>query len=568
MPGGTPAASLIQIKPAAGDLRWNGTGRISPRPDMNRRFQHTVPLQAGLPPAAALNRPECFPHPIGRVELVETHISWVVLTGPYAYKIKKPVNLGFVDFSTPALRRHYCEEELRLNRRLAPDLYLEVVEIRGTPQAPTVGGDGPLLDHAVKMREFPLGALAAQLVKDGGFGAPEIDALARDIARFHCTAPAARPDASFGSPEAVLDLADANFRQMLPLVAQPRDRNALLGLERWTLGEFESRRPALMSRLREGFVRECHGDLHLGNIAVIAGRPVPFDCIEFSAALRWIDVMSEVAFLFMDLVDRAHPDLAWRFLNRYLEWTGDYAGLAVFRFYLVYRALVRAKVHLLRSLQPNLPASARPRLKLAFRNYVRLAETLSKPGAPALYITHGVSGSGKTAGTEGLVEQAGAVRVRSDIERKRLHGLDPLARTAPGVGTGIYTLEATAATYARLSQIAQDALAQGYPVVVDAAFLKLAEREPFRALAERSRVPFAILAFDAPVAVLRERVARRAARGEDASEAGIAVLDRQLGAREPPAAKEDSFTLKIDCARPAAVRWPAILKRRKPAAST
>ena len=526
---------------------------------MDNSLHHAPRTRPGQPLAALLNRPDSFPHPIGRVELVETHISWVVLTGTYAYKIKKPVNFGFVDFTTPELRRHYCEEELRLNRRLAPELYLEVVEIRGKPEGPHIDGEGPLLDFAVKMREFPQDELAARLVERKLFGAPEIDALARSIAQFHAGAPVARPYANPGSPEGVLDPALANIREMLPLLPEPRDKAALMALEQWTLSEFESRRPAFEARLREGFVRECHGDLHLGNIAVIDGRPVPFDCIEFNEAFRWIDVMSEAAFLFMDLVDHDHANLAWRFLNRYLEWTGDYAGLEVLRFYLVYRALVRAKIHLLRSQQPHQPASARSRLRLAFNGYVRLAKSLSRPRAPALYITHGVSGSGKTSGTDGLVEQAGVVRVRSDVERKRLHGLDPLARTAPGVGAGIYTPQATAATYARLSQIAQDAMAQGCPVVVDAAFLKQAERDRFRALAERSRVPFAILEFEAPEAVLRQRVAQRAARGGDASEASIAVLESQLGARESLTTEEIPLTLKIDAARPVASRWPALL---------
>jgi aminoglycoside phosphotransferase family enzyme/predicted kinase len=558
-----PAASLIQIKPAAGNLRWNETGRTTPRPFMNRSLPHGIRAPSAPPLATLLNHPDCFPHPIGRVGLVETHISWVVLTGTYAYKIKKPVNLGFVDFSTLGLRRYYCDEELRLNRRLAPELYLEVVEIRGTPEAPRIGGEGPLLDCAVKMREFPQEALAAKLIERERFGAREIDALSRDIAQFHAAAPAARPDARAGA-ESALEPAAANFRQMLPLLAEARDKAALLALEQWTLREFELRRSALESRLREGFVRECHGDLHLGNIAVLGGRAVPFDCIEFSDALRWIDVMSEVAFLFMDLVDRAHPELAWRFLNRYLEWTGDYAGLEVFRFYLVYRALVRAKIHLLRSQQPDQLADARSRLRLAFNGYVRLAEGLSRPQPPALYITHGVSGSGKSTGTDGLIEHIGAVRVRSDVERKRLYGLDPLAPSGSGIGAGIYTPQATAATYARLAQLAQTVLAQDYPVVVDAAFLKRAEREPFRAFAERSGMPFTIVSFEAPEGVLRRRIAQRAARGGDASEADLAVLEFQLRVREPPGMEEIPFTLKIGDARPVAGRWPALLKRRKP----
>ena len=532
---------------------------------MNRsmRMRGATTLRPATPLVALLNRRECFPHPIGRVQLIETHISWVVLTGTYAYKIKKPINLGFVDFTTLGLRRYYCEEELRLNRRLAPDLYLEVVEIRGTPDAPRIGGEGPLLDCAVKMREFPQDALAARLIERGRFGAPEIDALARRIAQFHAAAPAAKSDARLGSAAAVLEPALDNFQQMLPLLVQARDKAALLALEQWTRREFESRRFALEARRQQGFVRECHGDLHLGNIAVIGGRPVPFDCIEFNDAFRWLDVMSEVAFLFMDLVDREHPELAWRFLNRYLEQTGDYGGLEVFRFYLVYRALVRAKIHLLRSLQSYQLVSARSRLKLAFNGYVRLAESLSRPPAPGLFITHGVSGSGKSTATDRLVEQVGAVRVRSDIERKRLHGLALLARSGSGIGTGLYTPQATAATYARLAQLAQTLLTLGYPVVVDAAFLKRAEREPFRAFAERSGTPFTILAFEAQEAALRQRVAQRAARGGDASEADIAVLERQLAAREPPALDETPFTLKIDATRLAAGSWQAILKRRR-----
>jgi aminoglycoside phosphotransferase family enzyme/predicted kinase len=560
-------ASLIQIKPAAGILRWNGTGRTLRRALKNRSMRDTTPPQSAAPLATRLNRRECFPHPIGRVQLIETHISWVVLSGTYAYKIKKPVNLGFVDFTTLGLRRYYCEEELRLNRRLAPDLYLEVVEIRGTPDAPRISGTGPLLDCAVKMREFPQDALAARLLERGRFGAPETDALARRIAQFHAAAPAAISDARLGSAAAVLAPALDNFHEMQPLLVQARDKAALLALEQWTRHEFEARRSAIEARRQQGFVRECHGDLHLGNIAVIGGAPVPFDCIEFNDAFRWIDVMSEVAFLFMDLVDREHPELAWRFLNRYLEQSGDYGGLEVFRFYLVYRALVRAKIHLLRSRQPYQLVSARSRLKLAFNGYVRLAESLSQPAAAALYITHGVSGSGKTTATDGLLEQAGAVRVRSDIERKRLHGLDPLARSGSSVGAGIYTPQATAATYARLEQLAQIILTHGYSVVVDAAFLKRAEREPFRAFAERSRVPLTILGFDAPDSVLRQRVAQRAARGGDASEAGVVVLERQLAAREPPAAEEIPFTLKIDSTRPVAGAWQALLKRRKSASA-
>lgn len=511
---------------------------------------------------AALLRPECYPHPARDLRVLETHISWVLLTGDFAYKIKKPVNLGFVDFSTLEKRRHYCEEELRLNRRLAPDLYLEVVPIRGTAATPHIAGEGPLLDYAVKMREFPQDALASQLIKRERFGAVEVDALAALVADFHAAAAPARSGERFGTPETVCAAALQNFEQMMPRVRFARDKETVQLLREWTEREFQNRREELAARKRAQRVRECHGDLHLGNIVVTDGHPVPFDCIEFNDALRWIDVLSEVAFAVMDLHDRGRPDLGWRFLNRYLEATGDYDGMAVLRFYLVYRALVRAKVHLIRSQQPGLLASDRSRLRTAFHGYLRLASKLSAATGIGLLITHGLSGSGKTTATQALVEQIGAVRVRSDIERKRLHGMGPLERSGSAQDAGIYTPAATAATYERLATVAERTIRAGYPVVVDAAFLKLAEREHFRELARRQSVPFIVLDFDAPEKLLRERVAQRAATGSDASEADLSVLERQIGFREPLVPAERLAAVSVDTRgldqTPA---WRAVMRR-------
>ncbi|HET9405549.1 MAG TPA: AAA family ATPase, partial [Burkholderiales bacterium] len=391
---------------------------------------------AGTPLFVALTRPECYPHPVAKVRLIETHISWVMLTGPFAYKIKKPVNLGFADFSTLALRRHYCEEELRLNHRFAPDLYLDVVPIRGDPRAPRIGGDGPLLDYAVRMREFSQDALAARALAAGTFGARELDTLAARVAEFHAAAPAAQAGGGLGHPASVLGSARQNFEQMLPLARSARDNRALRALQRWTDCEYAARQQAFASRQSGGFVRECHGDLHLGNIVMLDGRPVPFDCIEFNDELRWIDVMNETAFLAMDLEDRGRDDLAWRFLNRYLEATGDYEGIGVLRFYLAYRALVRAKVHLMRSRQPRVGRAEKARLARAFHGYLRLAGRYAAPARGALVIAHGLSGSGKSTATQPLIEGLGAIRLRSDLERKRLHGLAPLAVSGSGPGRG------------------------------------------------------------------------------------------------------------------------------------
>jgi aminoglycoside phosphotransferase family enzyme/predicted kinase len=521
------------------------------------RGTHTEP-----PLFAALLDPACYPHPVAGVRVLETHISWVLLTGEYAYKIKKPVTLGFLDFSTLGLRRYYCEEELRLNRRLAPELYLDLVEIRGTPAAPRIAGEGPLLEYAIRMREFPQAALASRALASGTFGAAEVDALAAGVARFHSDAPRARAQDRFSAPDTVLEDALQNFEQMLPLIKSAPDDRALRTLRRWTEREFALRRDAIAARKREGFVRECHGDLHLGNIVLLDGRPVPFDCIEFSDGLRWIDVMSEAAFLAMDLEDRGRRDLAWRFLNRYLEATGDYAGIAVLPFYLVYRALVRAKVHLMRSRQGSLRRPEKLRLERAFQNYLRLAGRLAAPEPPALILTHGLSGCGKTTLTQPLIEALGAVRVRSDLERKRAHGLAPLASSGSGVGSGLYSAVVNAATYRRLGELAQEALRAGFPVVVDAACLKRAEREAFRAIAERLAVPFTVLDFHAPLEVLRERITQRLARADDASEAGLAVLEHQLAAREALTPAEIAASFSVDATLPVSHDlWRPLIER-------
>ena len=498
---------------------------------------------------------------------METHISWVLLTGDYAYKIKKPVDLGFANFRTLALRKHYCEEELRLNPRLTPGLYLDVVPIRGSSRAPRVGGKGKVIDYAVKMRQFPKDSLASRALAQGAFGPAEIDVLAGTIAGFHETAPPAPPGGTFGTPHAVLETALENFEQLAPLTQSKSDARLLAVLQQWTEQEHARLRHTLERRTSGGCIRECHGDLHLGNIVMWDGRPVPFDCIEFNQALRYIDVISEVAFLAMDLIDRKRSDLAWRFLNRYLEITGDYSAVSVLRFYMVYRAMVRAKVHLLRAHEANAARGEHKRLVEAFRDYLRLARRLALSNRPALILAHGLSGSGKTSATQPLIEKLGAIRLRSDLERKRMHGLAALATSGSGLNDGIYSRSNHVATYHRLADLAQEILRAGYPAVVDATFLKRTEREAFRALAERMNVPYVILDFHAPLALLRKRVAARQARGNDASEADLEVLNRQIAIREPLTPLEMEASLVVDGARPVARQpWRQVIDRISTAA--
>ncbi|MBI2959295.1 MAG: AAA family ATPase, partial [Betaproteobacteria bacterium] len=477
---------------------------------------------------AALRDPRRYPHPVESVEVLETHASFVLLAGAYAYKIKKPVSLGFLDFSTLASRRFYCAEELRLNRRTAPFLYLDVVTLSGEARSPVLGGDGSAIEYALRMRRFAQEALLDRMARRGALSPRHIDLLARATAAFHGQIDRAAAGSAYGSPVQILASALQNFDQMLAMVEEASDADRLRRLQRWTIRTHAALGPRLEARRRGGFVRECHGDLHLGNIALLDDTPTPFDGIEFNPELRWIDVMSEIAFLVMDLLDHALTALAFRFLNGYLEATGDYAGLRVFRFYCVYRALVRAKVSCIRAHQVHVVGEEKERLMREYRGHLELAERLRSPGRRALVLMHGLSGSGKTAVAQRLLESFGAIRLRSDVERKRLHGAEAQARTDSGLDSGIYAPPATRRTYTRLADLARELLATRTTVIVDAAFLRREQRDAFHALARGCAAPLAVVWCRAPEAVMRERLARREGEGKDASEAGVAVLERQL----------------------------------------
>ena len=452
-------------------------------------------------------------------ELIETHISWVLLAGGQAWKIKRPVNLGFLDFSSLQQRQHFCQEELRLNRVYAPSVYQGLVAITGTPGAPRLGGSGPPIEYALQMRRFPPRALLSEKLADGLLLPGHIDALAQRVAALHVQAAVAPPASAWGSAERVA----GDARTVLArLQAQGAD---VADLQRWLDAQIPLLTPLWQRRPLEGWVRECHGDLHLRNAVALADGVTAFDAIEFDPALRWIDVQADIAFMAMDLHAHRKSDLAWRFVNTWLEATGDFEGMALHRFYVGYRALVRAMVGRLHA-----EVAAEP----SADDYLALARRVAlAPGQPRLLVTHGFSGSGKTHLTQRLLEAAGALRLRSDVERKRAHGLGALETSAGRVPGGIYGPRATQRTFERLEQAARTLLRAGWPVIVDAACLRHAERERFATLAGELALPFTLLDCQASTDTLRERVRARLQRGDDASEANEAVLVFQLDIHEP-----------------------------------
>ena len=501
---------------------------------------------------AALMKPGVYDHPVKKCQLIETHASWVILTGTIAYKIKKPVNLGFLDFSTLEKRRFCCEEELRLNRRLAPEIYLALAPVFGSPEQPKWTGNSQAIEYAVKMAQFPQEAQLDRALAGGNLQPRHIDAFARLIACFHQQIAVAGADCSYGEPNHIRKPVLDNFLQIRKHIPEGKMIEPLAELEDWTRTGLNALAPVFARRKSEGWIRECHGDLHLRNLAWINDTPVVFDCIEFNPDLRWIDVISDAAFLVMDLQDRHQPQLAHRFLNLYLEHTGDYCGLQVLPFYLTYRALVRAKVNAIRALQPRISNGQQAEAERDFSGYLQLAKRYAGPGRPQLIITHGLSASGKSTLTQPILEYLEAIRIRSDVERKRLHDLKPEADGHVFIGEGIYTEEATDRTYFRLAELAGQILEADYSVIVDAAFLKINQRLRFQQLAASKQVPFRILECMASPETLRRRIVERP---KNVSDADLSVLEHQLRKRQPLSESEKLYTLEIDTEAPFDVRF-------------
>ncbi len=487
---------------------------------------------------------DAYPHPVEKIELLETHISWILLTGKYAYKIKKPVELGFLDFSTESQRRHFCEEELRLNRRFSNDLYLDVVSIQqfGAQLKVTEESSGQRVESAVRMHQFPQAEQGNEMLKSGRLTHVEFSDFAESLAQFHHQAGLAPIKGT--DPDSAVHLpALENFRHLNQVDWDDDIRQALNEIQTWTTSTYHDHAETFRQRSQNGFVRDCHGDLHLGNIVWWNERLTPFDCLEFNEQLRQIDVMSEIAFLIMDLDDHQRSDFARSFLNSYLQQTGDYSGLWVLIFYLVYRSMVRAKVAAIRLEQGHLSPAEQDDLKQECYGYIKLAHRYTQSKSPTLAITSGLSGSGKTTGSEPLVREEAFVRIRSDVERKRLFGLNPLDRSSNEIATGLYSQSANAKTEERLLEAANDALQAGFSVIVDATFLKQTQRSPFMQLAKENEVPFRIYYFEAAHDVLRERIQQRHQLNTDASDATVDVLEHQLKIQEPFSAAEQPFVI-------------------------
>jgi len=491
----------------------------------------------------ALLKPDAYDHPVELPQLIETHISWIILTGDYAYKIKKPVNLGFLDFSSLAKRKHLCEEEVRLNRRLAPSIYLDVVVITGSAEQPRISGVGEVIEYAVKMRQFPQSAQLDRMLDRGELHGQHMDALAMMVADFHTRIPQAKVDSPYGSPTQIFQPVIDTLNNTRQYLHDAESLRLIDELDAWCQQHFIALDDVIAQRKVYGYVRECHGDMHLRNLAWLDDAPLAFDCIEFNPNLIWNDVISEVAFLIMDLDERQQPQLAIRFLNSYLQQTGDYAGVRLLRFYLVYRALVRAMVDAIRLGQQGITDSERVAALHESQAYLQLARFYTFVHKPLLILTRGMSGSGKSTVSQPLLERLGAIRIRSDVERKRLFGLQAQQSGREAYGQGIYSAESTQRTYNKLAELAGEVLEGGYTTVVDATFKDAQQRQLFYRLADEKNVTVVVLQFTASSDSLRQRIRER--KG-DVSDADLAILEQQLKSWPKMDATEPAVVMTID----------------------
>ncbi|HKK27304.1 MAG TPA: AAA family ATPase [Gemmatimonadota bacterium] len=500
----------------------------------------------------ALQDPDAYPHPVDAPIVHHTHISVVFLAGPFAYKVKKPVDLGFLDFTTLEKRRHFCGEEVRLNRRLAPDVYLDVVPLVERDGGLRVGGAGEPVEYAVKMRRLPEEATALRRLERGELEEEELKRLAARIADFHAGAAGGERVARFGRFEVVAGNARENFRQSREQAGPVVDPPVLERAERLTEAALDRHRERIVARADAGVPRDTHGDLHLDHVYILRERGpgadlVVIDCIEFNERFRYADPISDMAFLAMDLAFRGRRDLSETFTAAYLEASGDREGAGLVPFYRAYRAAVRGKVEGMTALDEEVPAETRRRARERARAYWLLSlGELEEPGRrPCLVLVGGLPGTGKSTLAAGLGRRAGFQVLSSDEVRKELAGVPEGGGGAAPYGEGIYAPAWTERTYSALRDRARERVASGRRVLVDASFHDEERRLAFLEVAKRLSVPVLFLVCEADPEVVEERL--RSRRG-GASDAGPSVY-RQMARRwQAPGERTGRHARPVDTA--------------------
>lgn len=497
-----------------------------------------------------LLRAEVFPHPVTELNLIQTHISWVIKTGTQVYKIKKPVNFGFLNFSTLELRKQYCEIEFKLNQRFAPHLYQQVCRILGPVHHPRISTSphetGEVLEYAIQMQQFDERGLFSHLQSAGELKEEHLKALALEVAHFHNKIDREIPDPHLGTAESINQPVLQNFEQIRPFLKEGSDLSKIDEIEAWAKAFYAQHMAYFNTRRQMGFVRACHGDLYLDNIVLFEGKPTLFDCIEFNEEFRWIDVFNDIAFLMMDLEFRGRSDLAYVFLNEYLTQTGDYEGLILLRYFQCYRAVVRAKIALF-SLEPSQSEEVTDALWDRYRRYVDLALSYLHVEGKQMILLQGLSGTGKSTLAKQWAPRIKGIHIRADIERKRMNQVDFLEH---GQTKMLYTPEQHEKTYERLRELSGIILDAGFPVLIDAAFLKKDSRQIALEWGLKKQAACVMVSCQAPHELIRERIEQRGLHGQDPSDATWEVVKQQIQEQEPFTDEEQAFSVSVDLSQP------------------
>ena len=498
------------------------------------------PLIAGLLDSAAYSESPA------KVSLIQTHISYILLTPDMVYKIKKPVDFGFLDFTTLEKRRFYCNEEVRLNRRLTHGIYIGVVPVSDLGGKPRMEGDGAPVEYAVKMRHIPEETMLRTMILSGAPGPALMERIGARIADFHLNVHTESRIAAFGSPGAIRNNLAENFSQTEAFIGRTISKERFELIKESSLGFLAKHAPLFTRRMEEGFIKDCHGDIHSDHISIDNGINI-IDCIEFNERFRYSDSISDLAFLLMDLDYLSRGDLARALEESYLTASGDGEGGELLDFYRSYRAYVRGKVESFRLDEEEVPPEDKASAARQAKRYFHLAEgyALSHP-RPVFVLVRGLSGSGKSTLAEALSSEAGLLHLSSDRIRKELAGMDPLTHDYKPFGRGIYSGEATERTYGEIIGRAGRALRAGRSVVVDATFLKKTLVERVRSEAQSSGAKVHIVEVRAPESLVRRRLVERSSATSE-SDAGWQIYLEQKKLFEEVVPAED--VIKIACPR-------------------
>lgn len=492
----------------------------------------------------SLLQPGAYPDPVKEVQLIQTHVSWIFLAGEFAFKVKKPVDFGFLNFSTLDRRMFYCQEEVRLNRRLCPEIYLGVIPLRKAGGGLSFTGDGTVVDYAVKMVRLPAERMADRLLAVGELTGDDVTRIATEVAEFHRKAERSGEINGYGSLESIGRNWDENFRHVEAFVGITIGRSDLRMLRGW-VGEFMAAKAGLFAaRIDDGFIRDCDGDIHLENIC-LTDRVYIFDCIEFNNRFRYSDTAADIAFLLMDLESRGRRDLADLFLNQYLADSGDRGALPLIPFYKTSRAVVRGKVESLRLKDPTIPDGEKQAARERAVRYFHLARgyVLRERLVASVIVICGLSGSGKSTIATELGLQLGLDVLSSDILRKELAGIPPLQRMIDGDEGGLYTTARNEATYGELMARADRYLAAGKSVIVDATFRRSEDRQVLRRLADAHGVALHLFLVECAEKIVRQRLGERVRQDRSVSDADWGVYLQQKKEFEPLMEREAGVTV-------------------------